>query len=72
MDHGSDKIWGPKPPQSRSVAHGPGKAVGTDTLGPAVEHLHWEHPHHVQGVGLQNKSTARINHPITSSTYGKA
>lgn len=66
----SDKIWGPAPPKGRSVTHPPGKAAGNDQLSSAVEHLHWEHPHHVQGEGLQNKGTNRINHPVTSSVYG--
>lgn len=65
----SDRIWGPKPPQSKAVSHGPGKAVGTDTVGAAVAHLHWEHPFHVQGENLQHKSTDRIHHHVTGSVY---
>ena len=56
--------WGPKPPHSAPVKHPPGGAVGTDTLGGAVGHLHEEHPFHVQGEGLQDKQTPKINFPV--------
>lgn len=64
------EIWGPKPPQSSPVKHGAGAAVGKDSLSGAVEQLHSEHPHHVQGEGLQHKSTSKIHHHITSGVYG--
>lgn len=66
---GHDKVWGPKPPQGQSPHHAPGMAAGNDQLSSAVGQLHWEHPHHVQGEGLQNKGTEKIHRPVTSSTY---
>jgi hypothetical protein len=62
---GSGKIWGPKPPMgSRNQG-----SVHSQGLGGAVGHLHEEHPHHVQGEGLQHKSTAKIHYPISEGTY---
>jgi hypothetical protein len=62
---GSDKIWGPKPPQgSRNAGH-----VVSHGLPGAVEHLHHEHPHHVQAEGLQNMHTKAIHHPVSEGTY---
>lgn len=64
-----DRIWGPKPPQSRATPHAPGAAAGDDKLSSAVGQLHWEHPHHVQAEGLQNMSSDRIHRNVTESTY---
>jgi hypothetical protein len=63
-------IWGPQPPKSAAVTHAPGKAVGTDSLSGAMKQLHSEHPHHVQGEGLQHRSTGKIHHNVTSNVYG--
>lgn len=67
-DH--DKIWGPSPPRTAPIRHGAGEAVGTSTAAAAVDHLHMEHPFHVQGEDLQGKATKAIHHPVTSRTYG--
>lgn len=57
--------WGPKPPQSPRNSGG----VSESSLGAAVGHLHKEHPHPVQGEGLQHKSTSMIHHPVSSGVY---
>ena len=64
-----DDYWGPKPPRVKPERHGPGKAVGEDSLSGAVEHLHSEHPFSTHGEGLQDKATGKIHHPISSGTY---
>jgi hypothetical protein len=61
--------WGPKAPRSAPIKHSPGAAVGEASLGGAVGHLHKEHPHHVQGEGLQHDSNTAIHHPVSSSVY---
>ena len=63
--------WGPKPPKGMPVKHAAGAAVGDASLGGAVGHLHKEHPHHVQGEGLQHDSTSSIHHPVGSVYKGK-
>lgn len=65
-----DKIWGPTPPRTAPIRHDPGYAVGTASVGAAVDHLHWEHPNHVQGENLQGTATRAIHHPVTTKTYG--
>lgn len=62
-------IWGPAPPRTPPIRHDPGYAVGQATVKGAVDHLHWEHPNHVQGEDLQGTATRAIHHPVTSSTY---
>jgi hypothetical protein len=65
-----DPVWGPTAPRSAPIRHGAGQAVGTDTVGAAVTHLHREHPFHVQGEDLQSKATKAIHHPVTTRVYG--
>jgi hypothetical protein len=60
---GESAPWGPKPPRTAAInQHQP--SVGTDTLGSAITHFHAEHPHHVQGEGLQHKAADAIHHPV--------
>ena len=65
-----DKVWGPTAPRTAPIRHDPGYAVGTATVKAAVDHLHWEHPFHVQGEDLQSKATRAIHHPVTTKVYG--
>jgi hypothetical protein len=67
-----DSVWGPTAPRSQPIRHAPGYAVGEATISGAVDHLHMEHPHHVQGEGLQHDSSKAIHHPITDKTYSKS
>jgi len=66
---GSSKPWGV--PAARTPAinqHQP--SIGTDTLKGATSHLHMEHPHHVQGEGLQHRGEEGIHHPVHQPVYG--
>lgn len=59
----NEKVWGPKPPRTAAInQHNP--SIGDNMLGGAIDHLHNEHPFHVQGEGLQHKSTPAIHHPV--------
>jgi hypothetical protein len=64
--------WGPPPPRPGAGVQRKGHTdmVNDQGIGAAVAELHRQHPHHVQGEGLQNKSTTAIHHPVTSRTYG--
>lgn len=65
----SDKVWGPQPPKSPNPTHSPGTAAGDSSLSGAVGELHKEHPHHVQGEGLQHMSTTNRHSSVSSGTY---
>lgn len=66
-----DNHWGPKPLRSAPISRAPGKAVGEDSIGAAVEHLHQEHPYPVQGENLQEKACGKIHYPVGSVYKGK-
>lgn len=60
---GKSAPWGPEPPRTPAISQRQ-PSIGTDTLSGAVSHLHMEHPHHVQGEGLQHKAAEGIHHPV--------
>ena len=67
----SSAHWGPAPQRDGPAGRwfSPGRAVGTDTLGPAVEELHRQHPWDQQGVGVQHDRYNARHQPVTSRTY---
>jgi hypothetical protein len=67
----SSKHWGPAPRKDGPAARwfGPGKAVGTDTLGAAVGELHQQHPWDQQGEDVRHSRIDGRHHPVTSGTY---
>lgn len=67
-----DSVWGPTAPRTPPIRHDPGYAVGVSGVGAAVDHLHAEHPHHVQGEGLQHDASKAIHFPVTDKTYSKS
>jgi hypothetical protein len=66
---GGSKPWGKAAARTPPLGHQP--SVGTATLGSAIGHLHDEHPHHVQGEGLQHKGEEGIHHPVNSVYKGQ-
>jgi len=66
---GSSKPWGKTAARTPAInQHQP--SIGTATLSGAVGHLHDEHPHHVQGEGLQHMGEEGIHHPVHQPVYG--
>lgn len=60
----AENHWGPQPPKTAPIHHSPGGAVGEDSLSGAVGELHSQHPHPVQGEGLQNKSSGKRHQAV--------
>ena len=66
---GQSKPWGKTAARTPAInQHQP--SVGTATLGAAISHFHDEHPHHVQGEGLQHRGEEGIHHPVHQPVYG--
>ena len=66
---GMEKPWGHPSPRSKPVKHDVGAAVGEASLSAGVQHLHHEHPHHVQGEGVHHEADKAIHMPISPPIY---